>query len=102
LIAITWQLAAAFGQGAGTMIVTTGAAEAVMGHYQRQLRDIQDWDRIALQMIEYTRALGAASAMWALRRGGAIIDIKDVKAAIGKLKQSQPPPMFECPICLEK
>jgi hypothetical protein len=81
------------------MIVTTEAAQEVMRQYQEGLRRIESWDAVALPLIEFMRALGAASAMWALRRGGAIIDAADVRAAMGKLEARQPAPLGECPVC---
>jgi len=100
-MALTWQLAVAFGQGAGTLHITTAAAEAVFNHYQQRLGPARDWDAIALRMLEFMRALGAASQMWALRRGSAVIDVDDVGAAIAKLNPRQAHPLSDCPVCLQ-
>ncbi len=84
------------------MMVTTGAMRSLMEAYHDGLRNAEPtWDDISLGMIEFTRALGAASAMQAIQRGGAIIDAADVISAIRTIKPHQPRPLIDCPLCLE-
>jgi hypothetical protein len=101
LQAITWQLAAAFGQGAGTMILSAPAAQAVMAFYGERFGKMEPSEINVLKMIEFMRAIGAASAMYSLQDGGAIIDTDAVKKAIAALKAKQKFPLGDCPICTD-
>lgn len=100
LLPVTWQLAAAFGQGAGTMIISADAAAAVMQQYRDGLERNAKSDATMLQLITFIRALGAAAAGHALRRGSAVIEPEDVLHVIGRLNPNQARPLGLCPICL--
>ncbi|HJZ70757.1 MAG TPA: hypothetical protein VKE51_03405 [Vicinamibacterales bacterium] len=102
LLPLTWQLASAFGQGAGTMLLTTDAAKSVIDAYSEGLnRNREQSNTNALALIEFARALGAAAALISLQRGGAIIDVADVQTAIRNLKRTQAFPLVPCPVCID-
>jgi len=102
LLPVTWQLAVAFGQGAGTCLITGEAAAAVMDHYAEPLTRNLPSTATMLQLVEFMRALGASAAMQALRRGSAVIELVDIRHAIGKLVPKQAAPLGDCPVCLEQ
>ena len=101
MLPFTWQLAAAFGQGAGTRLITSEAAAAVMEHYGEPLRRNAPTDVGMLQLIEFMRALGASAAAHALRRASAVIEPEDITHAVGRMARQQARPLGDCPICLQ-
>ena len=94
---ITWQLAMAFGQGAGTMLATPAALSDALGPYRTYLFDnTRSWNDVALLFIEYTRALGTLAMVNAARRGAAVIEAPDVKKALFSIRTNKVFPLGPC------
>jgi hypothetical protein len=98
---MTWQLAMAFGQGAGTMLATSAAVSEAIAPYRQYLTgNTGSWNSVALLFIEYTRALGRLAMVNAASRGAAVIDAADVKKALLSIRGNQLFPLGPCN-CLE-
>jgi hypothetical protein len=94
---ITWQLAMAFGQGAGTMLATPSAVSDALSPYRAYLIDnAGSWNDVALLFIEYSRALGTLSMVNAASRGAAVIDATDVKKALISIRSNKAFPLGPC------
>jgi hypothetical protein len=87
----------AFGQGAGTMIATPEAVRAGEAAYERVLSP-REWDKNALAVLEYSRAVGRVAAHLATDEASPLIDAKHVKAAIKKVAVRQTG-VVRCPFC---
>ena len=96
---ITLQLAAGFGQGAGTMLATGEAVEAAIGAYSTSLQArASTWSDYSLQTIEYARALGRLSAAKALSHGRCVIELADVEYGLDRVQQNTAWPLGVCRI----
>jgi hypothetical protein len=100
ITARVWQLAAAFGQGAGTMMATRRALRVAFANYDEAIRVFRDWDAHATLIIEYARALGRAAADHASRTGHCVIDVEDVEHALEVVRGNRREPLVACPLTL--
>ena len=79
-IDITLQLAAAFGQGAGTLFFETGALRPAYDAYgQHFAREVPHWEDDALTSVSVMRAMGAYAAHLALSERRFVISRGDVE-----------------------
>jgi hypothetical protein len=93
------QLAVGFGQGAGFMLVTEDALLNALSEYQQSLeRRDADWDRYALQAIEYCRAMGSLAAHGAMDHGRVVITAEDVAKALAAVRHNRNWPLGPCSI----
>ena len=98
---ITLQLAAAFGQGAGTLLIETGALRPAYDAYAPHLaREVPHWEEDALNSIAVMRAMGAYAAHLALSERRFVISRGDVEAALTVVTRSHAAPMGRCRISL--
>ena len=95
-----WQLAAAFGQGAGIMMATPRSLRLAFANYDQAIRVFRDWDAHASVIIEYARALGRAAADHASRSGQCVIDVEDVAYALKVVRGNRRKPLVACPLTL--
>ena len=98
---ITLQLAAAFGQGAGTLLFETGALRPAYDAYAPHIaRELPHWEEDALQSISVMRAMGAYAAHLAMSDRRFVINRGDVEAALTVVTRSHPAPMGRCRLSL--
>ena len=98
---ITLQLAAAFGQGAGTLLFETGALRPAYDAYAPHIaREIPHWEEDALQSISVMRAMGAYAAHLAMSDRRFVINRGDVEAALTVVTRSHLAPMGRCRLSL--
>jgi hypothetical protein len=96
LLQVSWQLAAAFGQGAGTMTVTTDATQVVFDSYVGPLRDIlHEWPAHSLRMIEFMRAVGTVAAGTAVRHHRCVITTDDMLMALDVVRRTNVSPFAD-------
>jgi hypothetical protein len=96
---ITLQLAAAFGQGAGTMLIETGALRPAYDAYAPHIaRAVAHWEEDAPSSIAVMRGMGAYAAHRALSDGRFVISRGDVEAALPIVTRSHAAPMGRCRI----
>lgn len=88
LLQITWQLAAAFGQGAGTIQMAPDALQPAFDAYREDLEAaVGDWQSRSLITVEYMRALGAAAAFRARLDERLTLTTEHVEKALGILRR---------------
>lgn len=91
------QLAMAFGQGAGAMLATS---EALLTAYNAYLpsfeRKAGEWPEHELRSLQYARALGFLAAFTAAQNGRAVIDVEDVRTALGNVRHNRLRPLMLC------
>lgn len=96
---ITLQLAAAFGQGAGIMMMEAGALRPAYDAYAAHIgRAVPYWETDALTSISVMRAMGAYAAHRALSDGRFVISRGDVESALGVVTLPHAAPLGSCPI----
>ena len=96
---ITLQLAAAFGQGAGTMLFETGALRPAYDAYAPHLeRELPFWNEDAVGSISMMRAMGAYAAHLALSDRRFVISRGDVEAALTVVTRRHAAPLGSCPL----
>ena len=96
---ITLQLAAAFGQGAGVMMIDTDALRPAVRAYADAIeRSIPFWDTDAHGSIAALRAMGAYAAHRALSERRFTISREDVEAALGVVRHVDPRSLARCRI----
>jgi hypothetical protein len=94
---ITLQLAAAFGQGAGTLLFETGALRPAYDAYAPHIgRELPYWEEDALTSISVMRAMGAYAAHLALSDRRFVISRGDVEAAMTVVTRSHASPLGPC------
>jgi hypothetical protein len=97
------QLAMAFGQGAGVMLATEEALLAAREAYAGDVRArAPEWNEYALQAIEYGRILGSLAAEHALRHSRCVIDVPDVRHALGVVQTNERGPVGFCRITMRR
>ena len=95
------QFAMAFGQGAGLMLATEDALLAAREAYGGDVRArAPEWNEYALQAIEYGRVLGSLAAEHALRHDRCVIDVPDVRHALGVVQTNERSPLGFCRITM--
>jgi hypothetical protein len=98
-IDITLQLAAAFGQGAGTMLIETGALRPAYDAYSGHIaRAVPFWQTDALTSFSVMRAMGAYAAHLALSDQRFVISRGDVESAMTVVTRTHAAPLGTCPI----
>ena len=98
---ITLQLAAAFGQGAGTMLIETGALRPAYDAYRSHIeRELPYWEEDAASSIAVMRGMGAYAAPLALSDGRFTISRGDVEAALPVVTRRHAAPVGFCRISL--
>jgi hypothetical protein len=96
---ITLQLAAAFGQGAGIMMMEAGALRPAYDAYREHIgRAVPYWETDALTSVSVMRAMGAYAAHLALSNGRFVISRSDVESALGVVTLRHAAPLGACPI----
>jgi hypothetical protein len=98
---ITYQLAMAFGQGAGTMLASAGAVSTAIAPFSETFsNNLAQWDDWALKSIEYARALGKLSSVYAAVNGAAVIQTAHVNWALEQIANNTVLPLGPCN-CIE-
>ena len=98
---ITLQLAAAFGQGAGTLLFETGALRPAYDAYAPHIeREVEHWEEDALNSISVMRAMGAYAAHLAMTDRRFVINRADVETAMTVVTRAHASPMGRCRISL--
>jgi hypothetical protein len=96
---ITLQLVAAFGQGAGVMMIDTNALRPAYEAYAADItRVVSEWDARALGSIAAVRAMGAYAAHRALSERRFTISREDVEAALGAVRRVDERSLARCRI----
>ena len=96
---ITLQLVAAFGQGAGIMMIDTNALRPAYEAYTADIaRAVSHWDTHALGSIAAVRAMGAYAAHRALSERRFTISREDVEAALGAVRRVDERSLARCRI----
>jgi hypothetical protein len=96
---VGWQLAMAFGQGAGgTVMATRGALALAFETYGRKLEGDPDWKNKSVVALEFARILGRMAAFHAASQGRCVIDIPDVESALLAVRMTEMEPLEGCPI----
>ena len=98
-IDITLQLAAAFGAGAGHVLMEVDALRpAYNAYFDHITRAASFWETDALTSVSVMRAMGAHAAHLALSSGRLVISRGDVEAALGVVTRVHAAPLGTCPI----
>jgi hypothetical protein len=92
-----WQLAIAFGQGAGTMQATRASLSLAFSTYGHLAEDRQ-WDSLAALILEYSRMIGRTAAAHASRAGRCVINTPDVEFALKCARDNDLEPFGPCPL----
>jgi hypothetical protein len=96
---VTLQLAAAFGQGTGTMMLEAGALRPAYNAYADHIaRAVPFWATDALTSISVMRAMGAYAAHLALSQHRFVISRGDVESAMTVVTNIHAAPLGTCPI----
>jgi hypothetical protein len=96
---ITLQLAAAFGQGAGIMLIEADALRPAYNAYcDHFTRALPFWEEDALPSISVMRAMGAYAAHQALADGRFVIGKGDVESALRIVTRRHAMPLGFCRI----
>ena len=94
---IGFQLAMAFGQGAGAMLATSGALLAAYQPYESSFKERTDtWSEFEVRALHYARALGQVAATRAAQSGRCVIDVEDVKYALDTVQRNTLKPLSLC------
>ena len=97
LQAIGFQLAMAFGQGAGTMLATSRALQAAFKPYDSAVRNrLGNWADAELRAVAFARALGHVAAVHAAGRGHCVIDVEDVEYGLDAVRRNELRPLGAC------
>ena len=98
-----FQVAAAFGQGAGTMLIDVDGVRTLRQVYVPRFQDYDgaSWPDDVLVACEWARALGRIAAGHATTRGGMAIQTVDVENALERGSQMHEFPFGRCPYCRE-
>ena len=96
-IDITLQLAAAFGQGAGIMLMDVDALRPAYDAYQEHIaRAAPYWETDALTSVAAMRAMGAYAAHLALSEDRFVISRGDVERALTVVTRRHAAPLGFC------
>jgi hypothetical protein len=98
---ISLQVAAAFGQGAGTTPVRGDAIVSAIDAYRSELQEhTGEWNTIAPAVLSWAGAVGRLSAWAAASEGRAAIESGDVTWAVGRARSlpSIDDVMLRCPL----
>lgn len=98
---VTLQLAAAFGQGAGSVLIEADALRPAYEFYRENIaRAVAHWEEDALSSVSVMRAMGAYAAHLALADRRFVINRADVEAAMGVVTRSHAAPLGRCRLSL--
>ena len=98
-IDVTLQLAAAFGQGTGALLMEADALRPAYDAYLEHIsRAASFWETDALTSVSVMRAMGAYAAHLALSDRRFVISRVDVEAALRVVTRSHAAPLGSCPI----
>jgi hypothetical protein len=98
-IDITLQLAAAFGQGSGHLLMEADALRPAYDAYLAHIeRAVPFWDTDALTSVNVMRALGSFAAHHALTAGRVVITRTDTAAALDAIMRNRAAPLGRCPL----
>ena len=96
---ITLQLAAAFGQGAGIMLIEADALRPAYNAYRDHFsRVLPFWDEDSLPSVSVMRAMGAYAAHLALTDRRFVISKDDVESALMVVTRRHALPLGSCRI----
>jgi hypothetical protein len=96
---ITLQLAAAFGQGAGALLIEAGALRPAYEAYAPNIaRSVPFWATDALTSVTVMRAMGAFAAHLAMSDHRFVISRVDVESALTVVTRTHAAPLGTCPI----
>jgi hypothetical protein len=91
------QLMAAFGQGAGSLPITTDAAATAAATYIEPIVGrVQEWPAIEAETLAFARALGRLSAHHALEERRPYLTGADLTWATSNIV-----PLLPCPMCID-
>ena len=94
---ISLQLAAAFGQGAGVMLMDVDALRPAYNAYQEHIaRAAPYWESDALTSVAVMRAMGAYAAHLALSEERFVISSGDVERALTVVTRRHAAPLGFC------
>ena len=94
---IGFQVAMAFGQGAGTMLATPAALRHAFSKYDAIFtRNVKRWPEYELVALEYARALGQQAAFAAARDNRCVIDVDDVQHGLDVIWRNRLRPLSNC------
>lgn len=93
-----WQLAMAFGQGAGTLLATREGLLDAFTPYATAISDDKHWQQQSSRVFAFARALGQVSAAHAARAGRCVIDSEDIKFGLMALRKNTIEPLGQCAI----
>ena len=94
---ISWQLAMAFGQGAGNLVATPGAVSAAMAPFRETFsNNVTSWDDWSLKAIAFARTLGQCAATRAVTEGAAVISSAHVGWALETVGNNAIMPLGQC------
>jgi hypothetical protein len=94
---ITMQLAAAFGQGTGSLPIEVDALRPAYDAYRENIaRAAAHWEADALSSISVMRSMGAYAAHLALSDRRFVISRADVENALGIVTRAHPHPLGPC------
>ena len=98
---IMFQLAAAFGQGAATMLVDVEGVRAVKSRFDEAIAAYgkERWSGDVLVGCEWARAVGRFAAYAATSRGHLSITSQDIGTAIETIDRIREAPFGACPFC---
>ena len=94
---ISWQLAMAFGQGAGNLLATPGAVTAAISPFRETFSsNVQHWDDWGLKSMMFARTLGQVAAVRAVMSEAVVIDAAHVTWALDRVAANQILPLGVC------
>ena len=94
---ILGELLAAFGQGAGSLLVTGEAVEGAAAIYLDAIKERQaTWAEIELSTVAFARSLGQLAAHYALGDRRDYVTGADLNQAITTIR-----PRMPCPMCID-
>jgi hypothetical protein len=98
-IDITLQLAAAFGSGAGVMMIDADALRPAYDAYATRIeRSIPYWETDAISSVAAMRAMGALAAHKCLSGRRLVITREDVEYALDAVQRFHEHPLARCRI----
>ena len=94
---ISWQLAMAFGQGAGNLLATPGAVTAAIAPFRETFsNNVERWDEWGLKSMTFARTLGQVAATRAVVAEAVVIDTAHVTWALACVQNNQLMPLGVC------
>ena len=94
---ISWQLAMAFGQGAGNLLATPRAVTAAISPFRETFsNNVARWDEWGLKSMMFARTLGQVAAARAVVAEAVVIDTAHVTWALDRVANNQIMPLGGC------